>query len=85
MKNISEMDQTCVFGGNSMEGQFCNPTEPYGFKQWGFALDDQISRAAERPWDPPLGQSVPGRFDIALGFLGVGVMFREIYVRMQKK
>jgi hypothetical protein len=77
MKTLSTMETTCVMGGNSMEGQICLEKEPYGFKQWGSGVDDKIKLAAERPWDPPLEQRFPAKFDIVLGLFGFGILALE--------
>ena len=70
MKNLSAIEIFCVFGGNSMESQNCLQAEPWGFQQSGSGAYDQVKKAAERPWDPPLEERFPAKFDIVLGIVG---------------
>jgi hypothetical protein len=77
MKIISSIETPCVLGGNSMERQTCLQTEPWGFIQWGNGADDKVKQTAEKPWDPPLEQSMPSRFDIVFGLIGLGAMVFE--------
>jgi hypothetical protein len=77
MKNLSAIEISCVFGGNSMESQNCLQAEPWGFQQSGSGAYDQVKKAAERPWDPPLEERFPAKFDIVLGLVGGFFSIRE--------
>ena len=77
MKILSAIEISCVFGANSMESQNCPQAEPWGFQQSGSGAYDQVKKAAERPWDPPLEERFPAKFDIVLGLIGGFFSIRE--------
>ncbi len=80
MRILSAIEISCGFGGNSMESQNCLKTEPWGYQQWGSGAFDQVKQAAERPWDPPLEERFPAKFDIVLGLIGGFYSIRERFV-----
>lgn len=77
MKILSAIETSCVFGGNSGDRQTCLQAEPWGFFQWGSGADDSVKQAAERPWDPPLEERFPAKFDIVLKLIGMGILFYD--------
>jgi len=81
MKILSTSEIKCVNGADDYgDSQMCSRNQPYGFIQYSNAYTDQINQAAQRPYDPPLESTLPGKLDIGLAIAGaVYILYQRFW------